>query len=71
MRNEQTARIEHTDDEPLVEFLEPDQLVADRSLPLPRARLSRRAEIGLWAMRTLVIVLGAMVVYTFVWSLGH
>jgi hypothetical protein len=34
--------------------------------PLPRARLSRGAQIGLWALRIFAIALTAMVVYTFV-----
>jgi hypothetical protein len=58
-------------DEPMVEYLERDQLVADRSIPLPRKRLSRRVRIGLWVLRVVVFVFGAMVVYTFVWALGH
>ncbi|MGA2924378.1 MAG: hypothetical protein ABSG43_00075 [Solirubrobacteraceae bacterium] len=52
-------------------YLEPDQLVAERSRPLPRAALSARVRAGLWALRVVSIVLGAMVVYVFVVSLGH
>jgi hypothetical protein len=58
-------------DEPMVEYLERDQLVADRAIPLPRKRLSRRLRIALWVLRVVVFVFGAMVVYTFVWALGH
>jgi len=50
----------------LVGYLERDQLTADTSIPLPRARLSHRAETGLWVLRVAVILIGAMVVYTFV-----
>jgi hypothetical protein len=57
-------------DEELVAYLERDQLVADKSRPLPRARLSARARAGLWALRVFTIVVGAMVVYTFVSQLG-
>jgi hypothetical protein len=57
--------------EPLVEYLEHDQLVADRSIPLPPARLSHRARIGLWALRISVLALGGMVIYVFVSALGH
>lgn len=39
--------------------------------PLPRARLSGRPAAALWALRVFVVVLGAMVVYTFVAGLGH
>jgi hypothetical protein len=52
-------------------YLEPDQLVADKSRPLARAHLSRRARIGLWALRVLAVGIGAMVVYTFVSQLGQ
>jgi hypothetical protein len=52
-------------------YLERDQLVADRARPVPRARLGRRARAGLWALRVLVLVLAALVVYTFVAQLGN
>jgi hypothetical protein len=47
-------------------FLEPDQLVVDKSRPVPRAQLSERANAGLWALRVFVLVVSAMVIYTFV-----
>jgi hypothetical protein len=52
--------------EELIEYLERDQLVADRSMPVPRAQLSRSAAIGLWALRVFAIVVSAMVIYTFI-----
>jgi hypothetical protein len=55
----------------LVMFLERDQLVSDRSRPVPRARLGSRARAGLWALRVLAIVLSAMVLYTFIAQLGQ
>jgi hypothetical protein len=51
-------------------YLEPEQLLADRSRPLPRARLSGRANAGLWALRLFAVVLTAMVIYTFIVELG-
>jgi len=51
-------------------YLEPDQLLADRSRPLPRAQLSARATFVLWMLRLVVVVLGVMVLYTFVSQLG-
>jgi 4-hydroxybenzoate polyprenyltransferase len=57
-------RTRHPDDD-LVEFLERDQLVADKSRPLPRARLSRRASVALWGLRAFVLIVSAMVIYTF------
>ncbi|HEV3129781.1 MAG TPA: hypothetical protein VGY32_12405 [Solirubrobacteraceae bacterium] len=55
------------DDAPerLVMFLEPDQLVLDKSRPVPRATLSSRAKVALWALRVFVLVVTAMVIYTF------
>lgn len=54
------------EDERLVQFLEPDQLVADKARPVARARLSGRAKAALWALRVFVLVVSAMVIYTFV-----
>jgi hypothetical protein len=54
------------EEEPLVEFLERDQLTADRSRPLARARISRRASAAMWALRIFVLIVGAMVIYTFI-----
>jgi hypothetical protein len=51
--------------EELVMFLEPDQLVAHTSVPVPRAPLSERARTGLWALRVFVILVSIMVIYTF------
>jgi len=58
------------EEEPLVAFLEPDQLVADKSRPVPRAPLSARASLALWALRVFVIIVSAMVIYTFFSQLG-
>ncbi len=54
----------------LVEFLERDQLVQDKQRPLPRAELSRRAQVALWALRVFCLVVSAMVIYTFLAGLG-
>lgn len=59
------------DRQDLVEFLERDQLVVDTSRPVPRLALSRPMSIGLWALRIFVIVVSAMVIYTFVSQLVH
>ncbi len=56
-------------DEELLFALEPDQLVSASSLPLPRYVLSRTANLALWALRGFVVIITAMVVYTFVLSL--
>ncbi len=57
--------------EEMVMYLERDQLVADRTRPVPPARLSRRASAGLWGLRVFVVITSAMVVYTFISQLGH
>jgi hypothetical protein len=51
-------------------FLEPGQLTAATRRPVPRARLGKRVMTALWALRMLVIVLSAMVIYTFFSQLG-
>ena len=53
------------DAEEMVGSLERDQLVSDRSRPLPPAVLSRRSRAALWGLRVFVLVAGAMVIYTF------
>jgi hypothetical protein len=60
----------HPLDEPLIEFLERDQLVADTSRPVPRLQLSARASAALWILRIVFLLLGAMVIYTFIAGLG-
>jgi hypothetical protein len=50
----------------LIAYLEPDQLAADRTRPLPRAKLGRRAVVGLWALRVFCVLVSLMVIYTFV-----
>jgi hypothetical protein len=55
----------------LVMFLERDQLVVDTSQPVQRLRFSPTMKIALWALRVFVLVVSAMVIYTFVSQLGH
>jgi hypothetical protein len=59
------------DDEETVMFLERDQLVADKARPVPRAHLSARTRVALWVLRVFVLVVSAMVIYTFFSQLGH
>jgi hypothetical protein len=59
------------DAEELVMFLERDQLVADKAHPVPRAHLSPRTRAALWALRVFVLVVSAMVIYTFFSQLVH
>ncbi len=61
---------EPSDHEELIMFLERDQLVADTSQPVPRARLGPAVKIALWGLRIFVLVVSFMVLYTFVHQLG-
>jgi hypothetical protein len=54
------------DEEPMVGHLERDQLVAATLQPVPRARLSRRVQLTLWLLRVFVVLVSAMVIYTFI-----
>jgi hypothetical protein len=59
-----------SDHEELIMFLERDQLVADTSQPVARARLGPRASAALWGLRVFVLLVSFMVIYTFVRQLG-
>ncbi len=50
----------------LIMNLERDQFVAETSRPVPRIALTPRVVAALWALRVFVIVVGLMVIYTFV-----
>jgi hypothetical protein len=54
----------------LIMHLERDQLVAETSRPLARAVLGRRAVLALWSLRVFVLVVSALVIYTFIDQLG-
>jgi hypothetical protein len=51
-------------------FLEPGQLVAGTQRPVPRAPISTRVRVALWGLRIFVIIVSAMVLYTFFCQLG-
>lgn len=59
------------DEQELVMFLERDQLVTDTSRPVPRVALTRRANNALWALRVFVVIVSAMVIYTFISQITH
>ncbi len=59
-----------SDHQELILFLERDQLVADTSRPVARARLGPGVNAALWGLRVFVLVVSAMVIYTFVHQLG-
>ncbi len=55
-----------TEREQLIFYLERDQLVADKSRPVPRARLSSRQRLALWTLRVFAVIVSLMVIYTFI-----
>lgn len=59
------------EEQELVEFLEHDQLVTDTSRPVGRKALSGPTRVALWALRVFVVVVSAMVIYTFASQLVH
>lgn len=63
--------VQQSADDELIMFLERDQLVLDKARPVPRAQLGARANASLWALRVFVVVISAMVIYTFVSQLGQ
>jgi hypothetical protein len=56
---------ERLEDE-LIMHLERDQFVAETSRPVARAPLGARTKAALWALRLFVVIVGLMVVYTFI-----
>jgi hypothetical protein len=66
---EQDLQPQERFEDELIMHLERDQFVAETSRPVPRAALSTRATAGLWALRVFVILVGLMVIYTFIHQL--
>jgi hypothetical protein len=60
----------HADHE-LIDGLEPDQTVAASSRPFSRYRASRSMTVALWTVRLFVLLISAMVAYTFIVSVPH
>jgi hypothetical protein len=67
---EQDLQAEERAEDELIMHLERDQFVSETARPVPRAALSRAAVTGLWALRVFVVLVSAMVIYTFVVNLG-
>ncbi len=63
---EQDLQREERFEDELIMHLERDQFVAETSRPVPRAHLSATARVGLWALRVFVVLVGLMVIYTFI-----
>jgi hypothetical protein len=63
---EQDLQPQERFEDELIMNLERDQFVAETSRPVPRAALSARAMAGLWVLRVFVVLVGLMVIYTFV-----
>lgn len=58
-------------DHALIHGLEPDQTVAASSRPFGRYRAGRAMAGALWAVRIFVLMIAAIVVYTFFVSIPH
>lgn len=58
----------HPDDE-LIHALEPDQIVAVASRPLSRYQMSSAGNVALWLLRVFVLLITALVVYTYIIAL--
>lgn len=58
----------HPDDE-LIHALEPDQIVVVASRQLPRYQLTGAGNVALWLLRIFVLLITALVVYTFIKAL--
>jgi hypothetical protein len=54
----------------LIMFLEQEQLVSDRAIAVPQARLGGRAQAALWLLRIFALIVSFMVIYTFVAQLS-
>lgn len=57
-------------DEETTQSSRPAQLVADTTSRLPRAPLTPPVRAGLWALRIFVLIITAMVIYTFLTRLN-
>jgi hypothetical protein len=65
IREQDVQPQERLEDE-LAGRLDRERFLAETSRALPRLALSRRATIGLWGLRVFVVLVGLMVIYTFV-----
>jgi hypothetical protein len=59
-------RTEAHDEAELIDGLEPDQLEANASQPLPRMALSRGWTLAFWALRLFVLLITVLVVDVFI-----
>jgi hypothetical protein len=63
---ERELQTQERHEDQLIMHLERDQFIAETSRPVPQAPLGARASAGLWALRVFVVLVGLMVIYTFV-----
>ncbi|MHB1537242.1 MAG: hypothetical protein ACYCUM_04150 [Solirubrobacteraceae bacterium] len=64
--NDHPAESELILEEELILHLERDQFVAETSAPVQRGSLGSAAAAWLWALRIFVVLVSAMVLYTFI-----
>jgi hypothetical protein len=65
IREQDVQPQERLEDE-LAARLDREQFLAEASRALPRIALSKRAAIALWGLRVFVVLVGLMVIYTFI-----
>jgi hypothetical protein len=66
---ERDLQAEERAEDELIMHLERDQFVAETARPVPLAALSGSTVAGLWALRVFVVLVSAMVIYTFIVNL--
>jgi hypothetical protein len=66
VEEELDAPVKDQFEDELIMDLERDQFVAETSRPVPLAPLTARAAAALWALRVFVVLVGLMVIYTFI-----
>lgn len=71
LQDDLTVRGQGHPDHDLIDGLEPDQTVAAAARPFGRYHAGRGITALLWAVRVFVLLIAAMVVYTFIKSIPN
>jgi len=58
--------VEPPEEQELIAYLEPDQLVVETFRPVARVTLTRNVAVALWALRVFVVLVSVMVLYAFI-----
>ena len=71
LQDDPTVRSQGHPDHELIDGLEPDQTVAAAARPFGRYQAGHGVTALLWAVRVFVLLIAAMVVYTFIVSIPN